>query len=113
MGCSASVRTERTNAASLCCGSIRPAVRSSIRRRRRSAPQAPDSFRLDDRRLDDGRPARDLAFHERSKRLLTAPGFVWNFGAEFEHSSAYGFVIERLVERGSELVENRPRCPLG
>src|SRR6266566_2057719 len=68
-------------------------------------------FRLDGRRFDDRRPARDLVFHQRRQGLLTAPGLVRNFAAEAEQALLRILVIERLVERVAELVEDRLRRP--
>src|SRR5262249_61676535 len=58
-------------------------------------------------------PARDLVFHQRGEGLLTAPGLVRNFAAEVEQALMGIFVIERLVERVAELVEDRLWRPLG
>src|SRR5262249_56448072 len=85
---------------------------SSRSPRGRCGPQA-CLFRLDGRRFDDRRPARDLVFDQRRERLLTAPGLVRNFAAEAEQALLRSLVIERLVERVAELVEDRLRRPLG
>src|SRR5262245_18628829 len=70
-------------------------------------------FRLDGRGFDDRRPARDLVFHQRGEGLLTAPGLVRNFAAEVEQALLCVLVIDRLVERVAELVEDRLWRPLG
>src|SRR5271165_7513854 len=71
------------------------------------------SFRFDERRLDDRRPARDLAFDQGGELLLAAPGFLGNFAAELDEVPARILVIERLVEREGQLVEHRFGRPLG
>src|SRR5262245_52369653 len=73
----------------------------------------PFLFRLDVRRVDDRRPAGDLALDERRERLLSALGFVRNVATQIEQPLARVIVIERLVERVRELVEDRFRRPLG
>jgi hypothetical protein len=70
-------------------------------------------FRVHCRRLDDRRPARDLVFYQPGEGLLTAPGRVGNLAAEGEQALLCVFVIDRLVERVAELVEDRLRRPLG
>src|SRR6266704_2963840 len=66
-------------------------------------------FYLDVRRLDDRRPARDLALDQRKKRLRPAIWLVGNIAAEDTEALACGLVVERLVERVNQPVEDRLR----
>src|SRR5262249_27973778 len=58
-------------------------------------------------RLDDRRPARDLALDQAGQRLLATTCLVRQHAPELEQSFARLFVVERLVERVGELVEHR------
>jgi hypothetical protein len=62
---------------------------------------------FDVRRLDDRRPARNLALHQDSELLLAAFRVFRNFQAEVDQAFAHGLVVERLVERLAAL---RSRC---
>src|SRR5262249_14646396 len=57
-------------------------------------------------RLDDRRPARDLALDQTGQRLLAATGLVRQHAAELEQALARVLIVERLVERIGELVEH-------
>src|SRR5204862_6896980 len=62
--------------------------------------------------LDDRRPTCDLALDQGSKRLRAAFCLIGNVAPEFEQALAHALVVERFVERISELVEDWLRCPL-
>src|SRR5439155_4652765 len=64
-------------------------------------------------RLDDRRPALDLALDQAREWLLTALGLARQHAAEFQQPFARLLVVERLVERVRELVENRLRRAFG
>src|SRR5436189_1424507 len=64
-------------------------------------------------RLDDRRPARNLVLDQSSKGSLAAPGLVRQHAAKLEQPLARGLVVERLVERFGELVDDRLGRPLG
>src|SRR5947207_12198920 len=66
-------------------------------------------FYLDVRRLDDRRPARDLALDQREKRLRPAIWLVGNIAPEDTEALACGLVVERLVEGVNQPVEDRLR----
>ncbi len=70
-------------------------------------------IQLDVRILDDRGPARDLAPHQRQQRLRAAPRLVGNVAAEHQHALARAVVVERLVERVDQPVEDRLRRALG
>src|SRR5215470_553779 len=63
--------------------------------------------------LDDRAPAVDLALDQLGKALLAASRAGRNVAAEVEQPLARRRIVQRLVERGTELVEGRLRCPLG
>src|SRR5437870_3352036 len=63
--------------------------------------------------LDDRSPARDFARDQGSKDLLSALALVRYVAAKFEQALAHIVVVERLVERVAELVEDRLWRPLG
>src|SRR5262252_10316927 len=69
-------------------------------------PALSASFRLDVRGLDDRCPAGNLALDQSGERLLAAPGLVGNDAAEVEQPLARAFIVQRLVERVAELVED-------
>src|SRR5215468_3966678 len=56
--------------------------------------------------LDNRRPTRDLALNQRSKRLRAARYVIWNVAAEVEQALAHALVVECVVERVGELVED-------
>src|SRR5262245_567143 len=64
---------------------------------------------LDVRRLDDRRPARDLALDQREERRRPPLRLVGEVAAEHLHALARGLVVERLVERVGEFVDDRLR----
>src|SRR5262245_62525140 len=57
-------------------------------------------------RLDDRRPARDLALHQFEQRLLATLWLVGDHAAELQKPLARGLVVERLVEGVAELVDD-------
>src|SRR5437762_9075993 len=70
------------------------------------------SLGLDVCRLDDRRPAGDVAPHRRGKRLRASHVLVRDVAAKFEQALARILVIQRLVEGVAQLVENRLRGSL-
>lgn len=54
-------------------------------------------------RLEDWRPARHLAFHERLQGLWRTVSAIWNLRAEISKSLARCLVVERLRQRDSQL----------
>jgi len=60
--------------------------------------------------LDDRRPARDLALDQGGKGLLAASRLVREHASQLEQSFARQFVVERLVERIAELIEDGLGC---
>src|SRR5262245_35992222 len=71
------------------------------------------SFLLEVRRLDNLRPASDVALHESGKRLLTAARLVRDFEDEVDEPLAPVLVVQSLVEGIGEFVEDRFRRRLG
>ena len=65
------------------------------------------------RRLQDRRQPRDLAVHQRGQRLRPAPARLGDLGAETLQPLAHGGLVEPLVERLGELVDDRLRRALG
>ena len=64
-------------------------------------------------RLEDRRPAGDLALDQRGERLWPATVLAGNVAAEFQQPLARGLVVERLVEGGRQLVEIGLGVPFG
>src|SRR6476469_6737476 len=64
------------------------------------------------RGLDDRRPAVDFALYQRGECLLPAAALVRQHAPELEQPLARPLVVQRLVERVAELVENRLRRAL-
>src|SRR4030095_16984216 len=64
----------------------------------------PHSLRLDVCRLDDWRPASNLALHQRVELLLASLCLTRNIGADVEQALAHVLVVQCLVERVGELV---------
>src|SRR5262249_13114930 len=62
---------------------------------------------LDIRRLDDRRPAFDLALDQGEQRRLAAPRFIRNVKRDLGQALARIGVVKRLIERVGELVEDR------
>src|SRR4029077_676740 len=65
------------------------------------------------RRLDYRRTARDLARDQGKQRRRPAPALVGNVAAEDEQALLRRLVVERLVERIRELIDDRLRRVLG
>ena len=63
--------------------------------------------------LDDRRPARDLALDQVGERPRSAPLLVRQVAPQFQQPLAHDLVVERLVERVGELVQDRLRRVLG
>src|SRR5258708_25217809 len=72
-----------------------------------------NSIQLDVGGPDDRCPARDLALDQRGQGLLPASRFVRNLVSELTQALARGSIVERLVERLGEPVEDRLRRRLG
>src|SRR4030081_1384001 len=72
-----------------------------------------NSFNLDPCRLDDRRPFGDLALDQIRQSLRSAPFLVREIATEIEQAFARALVIERLVERRTELVDDRLGRTLG
>src|SRR5262245_64893061 len=71
-----------------------------------------DLFHLNLRRLDDRGPAGKFTFYQSSQWLLSPLRLARNVAAEFEQTLSRILVIQRLVKRIRELVEDRlRRCP--
>ena len=57
-------------------------------------------------RLDDWRPAIDLAPYQSGERLLAALAFARQYAPEFQQAFAGLLVVEGLFQRVGELVDN-------
>src|SRR5262245_23102583 len=68
---------------------------------------------LDVGRVDDGRPARNLALDQREERLRPALRLGGDVTAQHVEALARRLVVERLVERVGQLVDDRLRRVLG
>src|SRR6266699_6733695 len=71
------------------------------------------SLGLHIRRLEDGRPARDLGFHEAIELRRRALVLGRERSAEVGQPGLDARVVQRLVERGRELVDDVPGRALG
>ena len=59
------------------------------------------------RGLDDRRPARNFALHQRGEWLLTSLCLAWKVAADIDKTPAHVVVVECPVERIGEFVEDR------
>src|SRR5437016_13606170 len=64
---------------------------------------------FDVRCLDDWRPAGNFAPHQSNERLLTSFCLVRNVAADVEQALTHLVVVQCLIERIAEPIENRSR----
>jgi hypothetical protein len=72
-----------------------------------------ESFSLNAGRLYDRRPFGNFAPDQIGQRLWPEPFLIREVAAKIEQALARGLVIEGLVERSTQLVDDRLRCALG
>src|SRR5438132_957991 len=72
-----------------------------------------NSFSLNAGRLDDRRPFGNFALDQIGQRLRPAPFLVREVAAKIEQALARVLVIKRLVERSTQLVDDRLGRSLG
>src|SRR5215475_10827605 len=65
------------------------------------------------RRLEDGRPARDLGLHEALEFRRRALVLGRERSAKIGQPGLDAWVVQRLIERGRELIDDVPRRALG
>src|SRR6516162_10071577 len=72
-----------------------------------ASPNAPRSFRLDARRLDDGPPLLDLGLLVSCKRLRRLLLPRWKLKAHLDQPLSYLRITQGVPDRDVELVNNR------